>query len=327
MNAIETMQEREAASLESAELTLSVIVPTMNRPADVEALFASLVRQTRIPDEVIVVDQSTNNLTKIAVLDARRSHSRKPMLVRYVEQAEKSLVKARNNGLSLAAGSVISFLDDDVVLSDDYFERVMARFEADPSVGALSGNTLVSKKPAGWKWALRRLLMRAFLLSGFDGKMTSSGFGYPVYEREIDRPIEVDFLPGCNMNFRRSAIEGERFDEWFTGYGFREDVDFTYRVSRRARMVMIPEATLRHNYSTANRIDERALKKMEIRNYRHIFEKYRKKGRGSEILFAYSVFGLTLIDFIEFLATWSPAKFRKFRAALGSSFGVFRGAL
>lgn len=308
-------------------MSVSIVVPTLNRPADLEALLGSLVRQTRFPDEVIIVDQSTNNLSKIVVSDFKMRHADLPLAFRYVAQEEKSLVKARNLGMSLASGEILSFLDDDAVLFEDYLELVTARFAAEPSVGAVSGNTIV-KKPSGVKWALRRALLRAFLLSRFDGKMTASGFGYPIYEREIDRTTEVEFLPGCNMNFRRDSLGGERFDEWFTGYSFREDCDFSYRVAQKTKSIMIPEAKLYHNYSPSNRLDTDVLKRMEIRNYRYMFSKYKKGSLVSEALFLYSLAGLMIIDLIEMITTRRPEKFRKFKASVGSMASLlFRGRL
>jgi GT2 family glycosyltransferase len=167
--------------------------------------------------------------------------------------------------------------------------------------------------------------MRAFLISYFDGRMTHSGFGYPIYEKEIDRVTEVEFLPGCNMNYRRSAMGGERFDEWFTGYSFREDADYAYRIARRSKAIMIPEAKLFHNYSINNRLDFEALKKMETRNYHHVFAKYKGQSAIGRVLFAYSMLGLVLMDFFEFLTSWKTVKFLKFRAAVGSSFNLMLG--
>jgi glycosyltransferase involved in cell wall biosynthesis len=309
-------------------ISVSVVVPTLNRSADLEALLGSIVRQTCLPDEVIVVDQSSDNLSKIVVSDFKMRHAALPVAFRHVVQEEKSLVKARNRGLGLAGGDIVSFLDDDAVLFDDYFEVLTARFRAEPGVGAISGNTIVKEKPSGIKWALRRAIMRTFLISGFDGRMTASGFGYPIYEREIERTQAVEFLPGCNMNFRKECLSGERFDEWFTGYSFREDCDFSYRIAQKTKAIMIPEARLYHNYSTSNRLDTDVLKRMEIRNYRHIFRKYKRKSFLSEALFMYSLGGLMIIDFIEALTTRRPEKLKKFKASIGSMMSlVFRGRL
>jgi GT2 family glycosyltransferase len=95
-------------------------------------------------------------------------------------------------------------------------------------------------------------------------------------------------------------LERERCDEWFTGYSNREDVDLSYRISRLTKMVMIPEAKLYHYCSPAARISSVEKKRMEMRNYHYLFKKFKKRGLWSQLLFAYSVFGLLVIDFLEF---------------------------
>ena len=303
-------------------MKISVIVPTLNRPGDLRAALDSILRQTLLPYEVLVVDQSPDDRSRRLVEELASRPSKRQIRFRHVVQQERSLVKARNRGLDLAEGDLISFLDDDVVLLEDYFEQVVRVMSHDRSLGGVSGSVIVGRKLHGIKWELRRFLMRMFLLNGFDGRMTGSGFGYPVFEREIDQPILVEMLPGCDMNFRREVVDGERFDEWFTGYSFREDVDFSYRISRKAKCAMIPDARLYHNYSTGNRLDAGKLKKMEVRNYYYLSRKHRGGRPFSGLLFAYSLAGLIAIDLLEFLTSWQPVKFRKFSAGLSSSFGI-----
>jgi hypothetical protein len=55
-----------------------------------------------------------------------------------------------------------------------------------------------------------------------------------------DRPQilrEQDGLYGCNMIYRVSALQGQRFDERLPLYGWQEDIDFASRMSRRGRQV------------------------------------------------------------------------------------------
>jgi GT2 family glycosyltransferase len=307
-------------------MKISVVIATMNRSSDLEKLMASLMAQTRLPDEVLIVDQSTDGMTRKVAEDVRASHAGKPFQLRYLVQEEKSLVKARNVGLSEAMGDIITFFDDDVVLFEDYMELVERRFENDVTLGALSGNVVLPERLSGWKWRLRQALMRFFLVSRFDGRMTASGFGYPIYEREIEHPMYVEMLPGCNMSYRKEAIQGERFDEWFTGYGYREDADFSYRVSQWTQVMMVPEARLYHHHSPANRLDDGALKRMMIRNYHHVFQKYRSQGAFSRLLFAWSLLGLALIDLLEFLSTRRGQKFRNFTASMRSILSLPHGA-
>ncbi|MBI4432542.1 MAG: glycosyltransferase family 2 protein [Candidatus Omnitrophica bacterium] len=303
-------------------MKVSVIIPTLNRPADLDSALNSLMRQIALPAEIIIVDQSTNSRSKEVLSQIQAAHAQKPVRFEYLVQEEKSLVKARNAGLAKATGEIVSFLDDDVVLFREYYREVIHHFKENASTGALSGSTIVKKWPSGVKWEVRKMVMRIFLISHFDGRMTSSGFGYPICERKIEATTPVDLLPGCNMNFRRDRLQGERFDEWFYGYSFREDVDYSYRVSKKTRLVMISEARLSHNYSTESRLDAGSLKKMEIRNYHYLFKKHKDRGWISRFLFAYSLSGLLLIEFFEFLTVWKSERFEKFWIAVGAALSL-----
>lgn len=309
---------------ESWHPSVSVIIPTLNRPDDLRAALESIAKQTRFPDEILIVDQSSDDRTRHVI--ARIQAMRPDMASRfhYVRQEEKSSAKARNRGLDRASGDVLSFLDDDVVLHECYFEKILEFFGKNPEIAALSGNARVTWPWSGWKWALRQAIHRVFLINHYNGRMTASGFGYPIYEREIDRVKEVEMLPGCNMNFRRDRIQKERFDEWFTGYSYREDAEFSYRISRRARTVMIPDARLVHNYSQTGRLSEEELKRMKIRNYTYVFHKFKGRHAGAALLFAYSLVGLSLEDLLEFIVQRSEVKWRKFTAGVHSAFSVWK---
>ena len=53
---------------------------------------------------------------------------------------------------------------------------------------------------------------------------------------------EVDWLSGCSMSFRRAVFEMFSFNEELTGYGLGEDVEFSYRVHQRGRLLVTPDA-------------------------------------------------------------------------------------
>src|SRR5206468_4152687 len=107
----------------------------------------------------------------------------------------------------------------------------------------------------GFKWQLRRALLNLVLLSHYNGRLTCSTFGYPIYEREVSKTTPVELFSGYSMNFRRELVARHRPDNWFSGYSFREDVDLSYRISRDAKLIMVPDALFIHDVSAVNRLD------------------------------------------------------------------------
>jgi GT2 family glycosyltransferase len=183
------------------------------------------------------------------------------------------------------------------VLLADYYRHVVAEFERDPGLGAVGGSVL-NTSYSGLKWRVRQGLSVVFLLNFWNGRMTPSGFGYPIYHRQIRRRTSVQMLHGCNMTVRRSAFGSAGFDSWFTGYSFREDAELSYRISRRWRVIMIPEAQLYHYESASNRLPSLEHKRMEIRNCEYVARKHRP-GWWNGFLFRYSLRGLLLLDWLS----------------------------
>ena len=305
-------------------MKISVIIPTLNRPEDLTVALESLVRQTYPPVEVFIVDQSEDARTRQAVEAIQAKHPSQASSFLYIYKKEKSGAWARNEGMDRMTGELVSFLDDDSELCDDYYEKVAGYFEKNPSWGGIGGSLIQEDMMKGMKSVFRSFLWRLFLISKRDGLMTASGFGYPIYERAIHQAVRVEMLHGCNMNFRTSVVGKDRFDEWFVGYSFREDAEFSYRLSRKAELWMVPDARLHHWESPSSRMDVDRLKRMEIRNYHFVFKKHKEKGRFSRFLFFYSLGGLLLIDLMEVLSRRNGSKTKKFKAGLSEAISLLK---
>lgn len=293
--------------------TFSVLIATMNRPLAITKLLETVEKQTFLPGELVLVDQSRDDQTKLACDAYTRRVAHKGQVVKYIHQETPSLVKARNRGVDESTGDIICFVDDDLILDPDYFEKIAGYFK-DPTVGGVAGNAYVQEELKGLKWQLRKLFMRMFLLSNYDARLTPSTFGYPVYERHITKVMEVDLFSGYSMNFRRELAVRHRSDEWFSGYGFREDVDLTYRISREAKLIIVPDARFVHDVSRVNRLDIFKLKEMQFKNYFYLFNKFRRYGVFSWVLFVYSLTGIVFIDLLEFFCGLNKDKWDRFRA-------------
>jgi len=299
-------------------MNYSIIVPTCNRKKDLDTLINSILKQTLLPAEIIIIDQSDNNDdTKKYIENCKnqlliKSHK---IDVIYIYQAKKSSAAARNKGIDIVTGEIVSFLDDDVVLFEDYYEKVLYYFNSDKKIGGLSGNIIIENKLQSWKGKFRKILSKIFLIDNFKGKMTVSGFGYPIhgFEGEKERSIQVEMLSGCNMNIRKELLKNDKFDEWFTGYSFREDAEFSYRISRKTVLKMIPEAKLYHNNSRSNRMDIQFQKVMEVRNHYYVYKKHAKKTMISDFLFLYSLSGLFVICLKEYLCSFNVENYKQLK--------------
>jgi GT2 family glycosyltransferase len=97
--------------------TVSAIIPTWNRAALVEHILTNLAEQTRPPDEIIVVDNGSQDETLVV---ARRLGAQ---IVAFPEN--RGFAAAVNAGIEHSTGEWILILNNDVRLEPDWIERLL----------------------------------------------------------------------------------------------------------------------------------------------------------------------------------------------------------
>jgi hypothetical protein len=108
---------------------VSVIIPTYNRGALIGQAIDSLLGQTRVPDEIIVIDGGSTDRTPEVL--ARYDRPVQAIL----QPTNQGRSAARNMGLQTARGELIAFLDSDDWLPPESIERRVHYFETHPDVG------------------------------------------------------------------------------------------------------------------------------------------------------------------------------------------------
>ena len=96
--------------------TVTVVIPTWNREDLLPRALTSVARQTRPPEEVLVVDDGSTDGTEGMI---RRQFPG----VRYLRQENRGVAAARNRGIEVARGDWLAFLDSD----DEWLPEKLAR--------------------------------------------------------------------------------------------------------------------------------------------------------------------------------------------------------
>jgi len=109
-------------------LKVSVIIPTYNFGNYIEESIDSVLRQTRLPDEIIVIDDgSTDNTSDIL----RKFTNERIMIIKTVNCGVSA---ARNTGLDHATGDVIAFLDADDRWLPHMLEKQLQLIQTAPDI-------------------------------------------------------------------------------------------------------------------------------------------------------------------------------------------------
>ncbi len=106
------------------QTTVTVVIPTYNRKGLLPRALASVARQIRLPEEVIVVDDGSTDDTEGLI---RRQFPD----VRYLQQENRGVSAARNRGIREAKGEWVAFLDSDDEWLPEKLERQLDALRED----------------------------------------------------------------------------------------------------------------------------------------------------------------------------------------------------
>jgi glycosyltransferase involved in cell wall biosynthesis len=130
-------------------MTISVIVCAHNEARYLPACLHSVLAQSRIPDELLVINNASTDETSLVA--SQIPH------VRVVDEPRKGLVVARETGRRHASGDLLIYLDADCRAPLTWLERIERRFDRDAALIALSG----PYRYYDWDWT-GRALIRAY---------------------------------------------------------------------------------------------------------------------------------------------------------------------
>jgi len=171
--------------------SVSVVIPTYNEEKNIGKCLSALNGQSlpREEFEVIVVDGGSKDRTvKIS----------KDIGAKVMRQVSRGVGGARNDGVAASKGRLIATTDADCVPCDYWLENIVARFDEDAKIAALTG-------------ALKPMIDDMGVMEGYKYRalfgLCNMGF-YPAASL-IANHVGVGYthLCGANSAFRRDAFE------------------------------------------------------------------------------------------------------------------------
>jgi GT2 family glycosyltransferase len=277
-------------------MKISVIICTRNRFDDFAKTLPSIAAQTRLPDELVVVDSSDEKK-----LETYLGAINLPFSVRYLHTAP-GLTLQRNHGIRKSTGDLLFFFDDDVDLDADYLAEVESVFANDVKkhIGAVGGK-IVNDSPQTFRMKFETFLfdlIRAMfgVVGTRNGKFHPSGM--PSHPRANQPGGFIECLSGCCMAFRREVFDKAAFDENLARYGLLEDVDISKQtLDAGYKIYYQTSATLVHNESPMNRLNIQQWAEMSVVNYDYLFRKSWAHEKWRWLFYFWALLGLFATNF------------------------------
>lgn len=208
-------------------MTVTLIISTYNRVDALTLCLESVLRQTTLPNEIIIGDDGSKQETTDTI---KHYQSISPIPIRHIWQEDKGfrLAMARNKCIAAAKGEYIIQIDGDLILHKRFVEDHLKFAEKGWYIkgGRVNINLKKTEK-------LCRELKPAslnFLSSGLLRRINSIHC-IPIAKYLAPRRKTAPGL-GCNMGyFREDAVKINGYDEFYEGWG-GEDYDFAVRLMK-----------------------------------------------------------------------------------------------
>ena len=235
--------------------SLSIVIPSHNRPELLRACLHSVTRHAPTNSEILVVDDGSPSGRASSVA------AEFPAVRCIRSRRKQGFCIAANRGSAATTGDIIELLNDDTEVTENWSEAPLRQFQ-DSSIGAVA--------PLVLRWAERTTIDSAgdrYFLGGIAGK------------RGIGRKLAPEYLQsrmvfgasGSSAFIRRAALEKVgTFPESFGAYF--EDVDLSFRLHWGGYGVVFePASTIFHHVSATYGHRSRQLLQMQSRNEELVF--------------------------------------------------------
>ncbi|AWH96245.1 glycosyltransferase family 2 protein [Dietzia psychralcaliphila] len=226
-------------------MRISVVVPVLDDAHELAGCLVALRSQTRLPDEIVVVD---NGCADNSVDVAREAGAR------VVAEAVRGIPSAAATGYDSATGDVIARLDADSRPGPDWTARIERAFAEDPELVAISGpGEFIGL--SGWRARAAQLLyMDAYFFS------VGAAMAHPV-------------LFGSNLAMRREAWHRARDGVNRSDPELHDDIDLSFQFGAGDRLRV--DRTLTVGISARPFDDPAAMRRRFSRAFRTIARNWR----------------------------------------------------
>jgi len=275
-------------------INLSVVIPTKDREEDLLKCVGSIAKQALRPFEVLIIDDGhISDATKEKI---KQGFSRSTIPVKYFKKKNPSSAESKNLGAKEASGQVVLFLDDDVVLRDDYTKNLIEAWErrwAEKKLAGISGVITNSRK----KSFSEKIFNIIFCL--YSKKSWSVlPWGFQTWDYHLKQEELADWAPCGTTSFRKEIFDSYQFRPIQPGRVPLEDIEFSWQLNKDGYYFVIsPLSELIHKESAGGRDGGFISGFKEGVSRKIIFRIHAEKGFKNRLYFCVSSFGWILRQF------------------------------
>jgi glycosyltransferase involved in cell wall biosynthesis len=236
------MDKDAFSSMTAGHPSISVVIPSHDGAAYIHDAIRSVLRQTVLPQEIVIVDDYSHDSTLAALADLARSA---PVPIRVVRLTRNSGGPAHpiNIGVETATSELIAVLEQDDQMAATRIARSVAAVVALPTAGLICGRVRLHSAGDGIRedlwWDGRRQ---------FDGlplTCVAEGLYRAESQAAISLLLQRNFV-FTNSNAVFSRATWQRVGGFDRTFRICSDLDFNLKVARIAPFAIVDEVLCNH---------------------------------------------------------------------------------
>jgi len=212
------------------KMKISVMIVTKNRPRLLETCLTSLVKQTLLPDEVVVIDGSGDKSSGKVVNCFKNDLS-----IVYKKESRGGIARARNLALKTAKGELLVFIDDDGEAQKDWLQAIVRLFNQDKSIDVVMGRCINF-----YEKNIFALVQQAYYDRWLEENIDSGN--------RLTTVKSAYFGDFENIAFRSSFIKKYRCSLDLPFGGFSEDIELAFRMWSKGVVVFNSDVLVKHKH-------------------------------------------------------------------------------
>jgi len=219
-------------------MRIGFVIPTKDRPDELQRLLASLLKQTDQKDKVIVV-YCGNHKTFIKLIKKYKTK------VIFLLSKQPGQVGQRQIGIKkLKKFKWICFFDDDIVLLPQSLKKVKEYLlnKSTKKLGAISFNLINEKK---FKARLVQKFLNYFKIFPLcPGNVAASGCIGSI--AALNQNIKSEWVLGGATIWRSSILKSNPNKAPVEDWAFAEDINYSYPIGKKWEFIVLKEAKALH---------------------------------------------------------------------------------
>lgn len=271
-----------------------IFIPTSRNVKILTHCLKSLDNQSEKRFRLIIVGKDMN-----ASIEKLIKKFNRKLTIQYIVQEKPGLVGAANTALRYSRSPIFIRIDDDVIVSKNWFSEILIMFK-DTKIGGVTGPTYIENKNREGRDSVSfydRLLHPNTMMKYvsivynqllYEGKMFAVGiflsngaFSIGSNFKECiptTKPFEVMNVEGCNFAVRTSLLKHVGgFDPVFQrGLGEYHEADIALKIRRAGKIIIFnPKAFLYHKIQNSL-VSTRPDAYNRVKNYLIFYKRYFK---------------------------------------------------